>query len=95
MDDASGELDAAGLRVEFDRRLNLEFHGSKVTAGDRSARAQGTRRCPRPDRDCRAGARRHQDRQERLTLQLSHWSQIRGPLHHAAPATAIIFSTAS
>jgi hypothetical protein len=32
MDDAAGESELVGLRVEFDRRLKLEFHGSKVTS---------------------------------------------------------------
>ena len=32
MDGAAGEAELAGLRVEFDRRLKLEFHGSKVTS---------------------------------------------------------------
>ena len=27
-----GESKADGLRVDFDRRLKLEFHGSKVTS---------------------------------------------------------------
>ncbi len=27
-----GELKREGLRVDFDRRLKLEFHGSKVTS---------------------------------------------------------------
>src|SRR3954468_3484627 len=32
MDGASGEEDTAALRVTFDRRLKLEFHGMKVTS---------------------------------------------------------------
>ena len=32
MDDAAGEEDTAALRVTFDPRLKLEFHGSKVTS---------------------------------------------------------------
>ncbi len=32
MGDPVGETDRAGLRVEFDRRLKLEFHGSKVSS---------------------------------------------------------------
>ncbi|MCP5070605.1 MAG: IS1380 family transposase, partial [bacterium] len=27
-----GELKKGGLRVDFDRRLKLEFHGSKITS---------------------------------------------------------------
>src|SRR5436309_13122164 len=32
MDDATGEAAGAGLRVAFDRRLKLEFHGATVTS---------------------------------------------------------------
>src|SRR3982751_574964 len=32
MDRAAGEADRAALRVAFDHRLKLEFHGSKVTS---------------------------------------------------------------
>src|SRR6516225_695496 len=32
VDDAAGESESVGLRVGFDRRLKLEFHGSKVTS---------------------------------------------------------------
>ena len=32
MDDATGEGDREGLRLEFDRRLKLEFHGATVTS---------------------------------------------------------------
>ena len=32
MDGAAGEADGAALRVTFDHRLKLEFHGSKVTS---------------------------------------------------------------
>ena len=32
MDGAAGEADGAALRVSFDHRLKLEFHGSKVTS---------------------------------------------------------------
>src|SRR3712207_3848980 len=32
MDGAAGEEDTAALRVAFDYRLKLEFHGSKVTS---------------------------------------------------------------
>ena len=32
MDNAAGEADGAALRVAFDHRLKLEFHGSKVTS---------------------------------------------------------------
>ena len=32
MHEAAGEVPEAGLRVAFDRRLKLEFHGSKVTS---------------------------------------------------------------
>ena len=32
MDGAAGEADGAALRVAFDHRLKLEFHGSKVTS---------------------------------------------------------------
>src|SRR5277367_2120927 len=32
MDNAAGESESGGLRVEFDRRLKLEFHGSTVTS---------------------------------------------------------------
>ena len=32
MDDATGEGDRSGLRVAFDRRLKLEFHGASVTS---------------------------------------------------------------
>jgi hypothetical protein len=32
MDGAAGEEDSAALRVAFDHRLKLEFHGSKVTS---------------------------------------------------------------
>jgi len=32
MDDATGEAEGAGLRVAFDRRLKLEFHGATVTS---------------------------------------------------------------
>src|ERR1700730_14229553 len=32
MDGATGEEDGTGLRVAFDRRLKLEFHGATVTS---------------------------------------------------------------
>ncbi len=32
MDDATGEAEGTGLRVAFDRRLKLEFHGASVTS---------------------------------------------------------------
>ena len=32
MDDATGESEREGLRVAFDRRLKLEFHGATVTS---------------------------------------------------------------
>ena len=32
MGDAMGEADGTGLRVAFDRRLKLEFHGATVTS---------------------------------------------------------------
>jgi hypothetical protein len=32
MGDATGEAAAMGLRVAFDRRLKLEFHGATVTS---------------------------------------------------------------
>src|SRR2546426_12106288 len=32
MDDATGEAVGIGLRVGFDRRLKLEFHGATVTS---------------------------------------------------------------
>ena len=32
MEMAAGEPESADLRVAFDRRLKLEFHGSKVTS---------------------------------------------------------------
>jgi hypothetical protein len=32
MRDATGEARSVGLRVAFDRRLKLEFHGSTVTS---------------------------------------------------------------
>ena len=32
MEVAAGETESADLRVAFDRRLKLEFHGSKVTS---------------------------------------------------------------
>ena len=32
MDDATGEAAGMGLRVAFDRRLKLEFHGATVTS---------------------------------------------------------------
>ena len=32
MDDATGERDREGLRLDFDRRLKLEFHGATVTS---------------------------------------------------------------
>ncbi len=32
MDSAAGEADRATLRVGFDLRLKLEFHGSRVTS---------------------------------------------------------------
>src|SRR6266436_5330402 len=32
MDEATGEADGTGLRVAFDRRLKLEFHGATVTS---------------------------------------------------------------
>ncbi|HWX33991.1 MAG TPA: hypothetical protein VNZ53_42000 [Steroidobacteraceae bacterium] len=32
MEEAAGEAHEAGLRLSFDRRIKLEFHGSKVTS---------------------------------------------------------------
>src|SRR4029450_5331259 len=32
MDEATGEAEGTGLRVAFDRRLKLEFHGATVTS---------------------------------------------------------------
>src|SRR5215471_8789759 len=32
MDDTTGESDREGLRLAFDRRLKLEFHGATVTS---------------------------------------------------------------
>jgi hypothetical protein len=32
MDDATGESERQGLRLDFDRRLKLEFHGATVTS---------------------------------------------------------------
>ena len=32
MDEATGEADGTGLRVAFERRLKLEFHGASVTS---------------------------------------------------------------
>ncbi len=32
MEDPEGELDDGSLRVGFDRRLRLEFHGSRITS---------------------------------------------------------------
>jgi len=32
MDDPAGETDDGSLRVDFDRRLRLEFHGSRITS---------------------------------------------------------------
>ena len=32
MDDTAGEAAGTGLRVDFDRRLKLEFHGATVTS---------------------------------------------------------------
>src|SRR5262252_5814996 len=32
MDDATGEREDDGLRLDFDRRLKLEFHGASVTS---------------------------------------------------------------
>ena len=32
MDEATGEAAGVGLRVAFDRRLKLEFHGATVTS---------------------------------------------------------------
>jgi hypothetical protein len=32
VDDATGEAEGTGLRVAFDRRLKLEFHGATVTS---------------------------------------------------------------
>lgn len=33
MDEATGESEREGLRLDFDRRLKLEFHGVTVTSG--------------------------------------------------------------
>ena len=32
MGDATGESESGGLRLDFDRRLKLEFHGATVTS---------------------------------------------------------------
>lgn len=32
MTEATGEADRGGLRVDFDARLRLEFHGSRITS---------------------------------------------------------------
>src|SRR5262245_29427575 len=32
MDDATGEAEGMGLRVAFDRRLKIQFHGATVTS---------------------------------------------------------------
>ena len=65
MDDATGEAERDGLRVAFDRRLKLEFHGAHRHLRCRAARVPGTRRRARPHGDGGRGARRSPHREER------------------------------
>jgi hypothetical protein len=55
MDEATGEA-GLGLRVAFDRRLKLEFHGATVTSDAagrlRLWRRRGARLGPRGNRGC-------------------------------------------
>ena len=43
-DEATGEAEGMGLRVAFDRRLKLEFHGATVTSDAGLLAFPGTRR---------------------------------------------------
>jgi hypothetical protein len=42
MDEATGEAAGMGLRVAFDRRLKLEFHGATVTSDAGSETGMGS-----------------------------------------------------
>jgi hypothetical protein len=58
--DSTGEI----FRLDFDRRLMLQFRGAVVTSDAGFARLPGTRRRARSDRDGRRQALGRKDRQE-------------------------------
>src|SRR5438552_19072425 len=58
MDEATGEAAGTGLRVAFDRRLKLEFHGATVTSDTGLLAFRETGRRAWPHRAGGRGARR-------------------------------------
>jgi hypothetical protein len=59
MEHPTGESNDSSLRVDFDRRLKLEFHGSRHHFRRRATRLPGTGRRARLDRFGRGEPLRH------------------------------------